>query len=92
MEEEGTTSWAVPKIMKLVKSASLFWRAPIGRILDGAAERRFEYEEEVDSDNSEDFFVPYIWGLLLPRLPVCWELDTAEERNEKPVHMSRHCT
>lgn len=34
---------------------------------------RFVYEEE---GHPEDFFVPYLWALLVPRLPVSWDTST----------------
>ena len=34
---------------------------------------RFSYEEEV---HPEDFFLPYLWSLLMPRVPIHWRQES----------------
>ncbi|KAG1680977.1 hypothetical protein FOA52_009936 [Chlamydomonas sp. UWO 241] len=63
---ESEETWEAPQVLQEVSAASLFWH-PEPR---AGHELRFAYEEE---RHSEDFFMPYVWSLLLPRVPLAWE-------------------
>ncbi len=57
------------KVLKVIKTASIGWRK---EKLRSFPELRFTYEEEA---SPEDFFVPYIWSLVVSSLSIPWTLS-----------------
>ena len=57
------------KVLQVIKTASMGWRK---EKLRSFPELRFTYEEEA---SPEDFFVPYIWSLVVSSLSIPWTLS-----------------
>jgi dymeclin len=57
------------KVLKVIKTASIGWRKEKLRTFP---ELKFTYEEEA---SPEDFFVPYIWSLVVSSLSIPWTLS-----------------
>ncbi len=58
------------QVLEVVSATALFWHPS----RQHPAGPQFVYEEE---RHAEDFFMPYIWALLVPRTPVSWDRSKA---------------
>ena len=73
MDEAGVTGeWGVERVLALVTALGLRWRG--ASLLRPSKELRFTYEEEADP---EQFFLPYIWALVVGRYLAGMPWDTA---------------
>lgn len=68
-EDASASEWGVGQLMELVSTHSSAWRTDRLRPLP---ELRFVYEEEA---HPEEFFVPYVWSLVVARSSVPWALS-----------------
>lgn len=67
--DNAGVEWNVQKVLELVQTFAIGWRADRMRAFP---EMRFAYEEE---SNPEEFFVPYVWSVVVARRPVSWSLE-----------------
>ncbi|KAL4522643.1 hypothetical protein Ndes2437A_g07404 [Nannochloris sp. 'desiccata'] len=65
-ENENVTA---EKVLEVIKTGSMGWRKEKLRTFP---ELRFSYEEEA---SPEDFFVPYVWSLIVSSLSIPWTLS-----------------
>jgi hypothetical protein len=65
--ENGNVSAEI--VLQVIKTTSIGWRKEKLRTFP---ELRFSYEEEA---SPEDFFVPYVWSLILSNLSIPWTLS-----------------
>lgn len=62
--------WSVEKVLQLVIANTRSWR---GEGMKMFTQLRFTYEEEL---HPEEFFVPYVWQLVVSHSGISWDLDT----------------
>ncbi|KAI5058263.1 hypothetical protein GOP47_0026433 [Adiantum capillus-veneris] len=62
--------WSVEKVLQVVIANTRSWR---GEGMKMFTQLRFTYEEEL---HPEEFFVPYVWQLVVFNSGISWNLDT----------------
>lgn len=62
--------WSVEKVLQVVIANTRSWR---GEGMKMFTQLRFTYEEEL---HPEEFFVPYVWQLVVSHSGISWNLDT----------------
>ncbi|KAH7429697.1 hypothetical protein KP509_09G062000 [Ceratopteris richardii] len=62
--------WSVEKVLEIVIANTRSWR---GEGMKMFTQLRFTYEEEL---HPEEFFVPYVWQLVVSNSGINWDLNT----------------
>lgn len=62
--------WSVEKVLQIIIANTRSWR---GEGIKMFTQLRFTYEEEL---HREEFFVPYVWQLVVAQSGITWDLET----------------
>ncbi|EFJ31142.1 hypothetical protein SELMODRAFT_87955 [Selaginella moellendorffii] len=68
-DQQSNAEWSVEKVLQIVIANARSWRGEGMKIF---TQLRFTYEEEL---HPEEFFVPYIWQLVVDQRNIDWNLD-----------------
>lgn len=72
--------WSVEKVLQVVISNTRSWR---GEGMKMFTQLRFTYEEEL---HPEEFFVPYVWQLVVSHSGISWDFDTIMLFSNRTTH------
>ncbi|KAJ7522567.1 hypothetical protein O6H91_18G017800 [Diphasiastrum complanatum] len=84
-DQQMDKEWSVERVLQLIVTTARSWR---GDGMKTFTQLRFTYEEEL---HPEEFFVPYVWQLVVSHSGIQWDLEAISLFQARPNNEVSYC-